>query len=95
MCHCVILGTVDDDLSLLEVGPLCHSRWLTLGCRILRYYVAQKTPSKNLKILAKFCILVYFPCWFLIKKNHKLTDGPKNYLTMVKLTQHFPPWNSS
>ena len=47
MCHCVMLGTVDDDLSPLEVGPLCHSRWLTLGCRILCYYVSQKTPSKN------------------------------------------------
>ena len=27
---------VDDDLAYLEVGPIVHSRWLTLGCRILR-----------------------------------------------------------
>ena len=88
--YCVMLGTVDEDLSLLEIGPLCHSRWLTLACRILHYYVSQKSPTKNLKTLAQFCILIYFSCWFLIKRNHKLTDGPKNYFTMIKLIQQFP-----
>ena len=33
----VMKGIVDTDLKYLEVGGLCHSRWLTLGCRILRY----------------------------------------------------------
>ena len=27
---------VDDDLAYVEVGPIVHSRWLTLGCRVLR-----------------------------------------------------------
>ena len=31
----IIHGALDPDLQLLEVDPLCHSRWLILGCRIL------------------------------------------------------------
>ena len=62
ICSCVMLGTEDDDLAKLECGPLCHSRWLTLACRILRYYISHKSTSKNLKDLAKFCILVE-PCY--------------------------------
>ena len=35
ICWALIHGNVDDDLAYLEVGPIVHSRWLTLGCRIL------------------------------------------------------------
>ena len=37
-----MLGSVDANLEFLKVGGLNHSRWLTLGCRILRFYVAQR-----------------------------------------------------
>ena len=37
MCSAVMLGSVDANLEFLEVGELNHSRWLTLGCRILRF----------------------------------------------------------
>ena len=47
MCQGVIKGIVDTDLKYLEVGGLCHSRWLTLGCRILRYYVFKSKSSRN------------------------------------------------
>ena len=36
ICWSIIHGTLDPDLQLPEAGPLCHSRWLTLCCRILR-----------------------------------------------------------
>ena len=32
MCWAIIQGNADDDLAYLEVGPVVHSRWLTLGC---------------------------------------------------------------
>ena len=41
ICWSIINEALDPDLQLLEVGPLCHLRWLTLGCRILRHYVSQ------------------------------------------------------
>ena len=59
ICWSIIHGTLDPDLQSLEVGPLCHSRWLTLGCRILRCYVSQNKPKLTL-VLTKLCIKVYF-----------------------------------
>ena len=63
----IINGSINDDLRLLEVGPVVHSRWLTLACRILRFYVSQNRPTKALILLTKFCILVYLPSFFEIK----------------------------
>ena len=82
-------GNVDKDLSLLEVGPLCHLRWLTLGCRLLQFYVSKKKPSSNLIILAEFCLKVYFPPWFLIKGRGTLIDGTRNLLFVVRAVSHF------
>ena len=55
------MGVVNSDLQYSKVGPIVHSRWLTLGCRILSYYVSVDDPSTNLETLANFCLQVYFP----------------------------------
>ena len=89
ICRSVISGEVSQDISLLEVGPVVHSRWLTLACRILRYYVSKESPSDNLVLLAKFCIHVYFPSWFDIKKHAKFTNGATNFLNMVHRINNF------
>ena len=66
--------------------------WLTLGCRLLRFYVTQENPSKSLVTLAEFCIKVYFPSWFLIKSRPTLTDGAKKFF-MVRTASQFPKVN--
>ena len=86
----VMLGSVACNLGFLELGGLNHSRWLTIECRILRFYVAQEKPTSNRSILAKFLIKVYFPGWFQIKFNNKITDGPKNYLNILTQVMGFP-----
>ena len=53
ICLAIITGNFDDDLQYLEVGPVVHSRWLTLNCRILRYYVSLDEPPQNLEILVR------------------------------------------
>ena len=68
ICRAIISGCVDDDLSKIKVGLLAHSRWLTLGCRVLRLYVSKQNPSLKLCLLASFCILVYFPAF-----SHKIS----------------------
>ena len=83
-------GSVKDGLSQLSIGPLAHSRWLTLGCRVLRLYVSKEKPSFNLCLLANFCILVYFPCYFYIKCHPKVTDGPSNLLKIFNSITKFP-----
>ena len=89
ICSAVMLGSVDANLEFLEVGGLNHPRWLTLGCRIFRFYVAQQKPTSNFT-LAEFLIKVYFPGWFQIKFKNKITEGPKNYLNILTQVMGFP-----
>ena len=84
ICRAVMAGSVDYDLQLLEVGPVVHSRWLTLANRILRLYVSLKNPPHNLFYLAEYCITVYFPTWFTIKLNSDLVYGSVNYFDLLK-----------
>ena len=72
MCWAIITGEVDEDLSHLQIGPLNHSRWLTLACRVLRFYVSQANPTKNLSLIVVFVIKVYFHSWFDIKNIKSL-----------------------
>ena len=65
-CTAVMVGDLRRDIELLEVGELFHSRWLTLGCRVVRFYISQEKPSENLKAITEFCIKVYFSSWFKI-----------------------------
>ena len=65
-CIAVMVGDLPRDIELLEVGELFHSRWLTLGCRVVRFYISQEKPSENLKAITEFCIKVYFSSWFKI-----------------------------
>ena len=80
ICWSIIHVALDPDLQLLEVGPLCHSRWMTLGCRILRYYVSQDKPNLTLVLLTKFCIKVNFPNFFEVEAKSLITDGPKKFI---------------
>ena len=81
---------MDCDLQYLKVGSIVHSRWLTLGCRILRYYVSVDDPSTNLETLAKFCLQVCFPSWFEIKPNSQLTCGAKSFFSLVQRILQVP-----
>ena len=90
ICSAVMLESVDVNLEFLEVGGLNHLRWLTLGLRILRFYVAREKPTSNLSTLAEFLIKVYFFGWFQIKFNNKITGGPRNYLDILTQVMGFP-----
>ena len=83
ICRAVTSGVVDEDLKQPQVGGLGHSRWLTLGCRILRFYISEHNPSNSLQAIAKYLVKVYFSCWFDIKQNNKLTEGSK-FFSMLK-----------
>ena len=85
----VMKGSVDTDLKYLEVGGLCHSRWLTLRCRILRYYVSKIKPPRNLQILAEYLVRIYFSWWFRIKLHHRITEGSKHFFYMLRLISNF------
>ena len=68
----------------MKVGPIAHLRWLTLGCRILRYYVSLDEPSPIVKVLVHFCLTVYFPTWFDNKLKYQITNGSKHLFSLLK-----------
>jgi len=71
ICLAVMSGYLDPDLQKLQIGLIVHSRWLTLACRILRFYTSTKQPSKSLVQLTNFCLKIYFPTWFNIYQKRK------------------------
>ena len=78
ICWSIIHGALDPDLQLLEVGPSSYSRWMTLGCRILRYHAYKDKPNLTLVRLTEFCIKVYFPNFLEVEAKSLITDGPTN-----------------
>ena len=90
ICRAITKGYVEADLALLEIGPVVHSRWLTIACRILRLYVSKVHPTNTLETLARFCMQIYFPTWFQIKSKSNITDGPKNLYDLYQRIQVFP-----
>ena len=87
----MIVGDVDRDMDMefLEVGPLYHARWLTLACQILRVYVSEVKPLKNLAIIAAFCINMYFFSWFEIKLHNSISEGSRNYHAVLDRVMKF------
>ena len=49
----------------------------------MRYYGSVKNPSKILIELAEFCINLYFPSWFEIKRCKTITSGAKIFFNMI------------
>lgn len=84
ICHAVSTGICPDKLSSKAPGNMSHARWLTTANRILRLYIAEKKPCKNLVKLAKYVSLVYAPTWFEIKKTKSCVEGSKLLHNMIK-----------
>ena len=75
----IVIGEWDDDLAMLQPGPLCHSRWLTLTQIMLCLYVRITRPILFCpRRLTTDVIMFYAPSWFRIKCHPLCTDGPKH-----------------
>ena len=53
-------------------------------------HVSQSKPSTNRKHLVQFCMEVYFPSWFEIKRKHTTVDGAKNFFNIVNRVTKLP-----
>jgi hypothetical protein len=82
-------GVLSNMLALLEIGPICESRWLTKACRLSRIWVSKHGLSKknvqNLRHIMEFVIGVYMPNWFNIKVKHSWVEGPRHVLYQLEL----------
>lgn len=85
ICHAIQSGKVDTSLANMKPGPMVFSRFVTTACRVLRYYVSNDRPSRNLITLASFIIQVYGPMWFSIKSEDSIAMGPKHLFKYIQL----------
>lgn len=93
MVHAIQSGIIPKDLVFLEVGPICHSRWLTTANRFLRLWIsvhglADEAVITNLKRIIEFIMGVYYPMWFRIKVQNDWLNGPRHVLTQLRLLRH-------
>ena len=85
-------GQLDQRTAKAQLGPLNHSRWLTLAVRILALYSRTVEPCMELKILANFVQQVYGPFWFEYKKAETFLEGPRILHKMAQsiVNMNFP-----
>ena len=90
LCKSLINGSLMKDLVGRALGPLCHSRWLTLGARILYHYMRTKNPCKKLVTLTEFVVRAYGAVWYRARQYPKGTDAPRHYFQWMQALKSFP-----
>jgi hypothetical protein len=88
MTQAVTSGECPQQLADCQPGPLAHSRWLTTASRILRLYVAEKTPSANLVTIVTYIVRVYTPMWFEIKTKPSCSDGARHVWKLISYSRY-------
>ncbi|GBN46111.1 hypothetical protein AVEN_160554-1 [Araneus ventricosus] len=67
ICEVINCWHCRGSLSKINRGKVCHSRWLRIANRILRFNVAHENSSEALLTLTTFIAKVYASMWFKIK----------------------------
>ena len=87
-------GKIDPRLRNLKPGPISHSRWLTLGCRLCRIYLSKHAfrgkIKANLYQLVFYVITNYAPSWFLIKSRSHFAEAANHLLFQIKRLRLLP-----
>ena len=74
---------VDEKWASWKIGPLYHSRWITLATRLLFLYTRKQNPSQKPTNIVKCIVQIYAPTWFPIKVSSKFADSPKILFTTI------------
>jgi len=82
-CRIVVTGQISPWVHR-KIGPLNHSRWLTLAIRLLCLYTRSDAPSTELRFIVNFIVNVYGPTWFAIKRSSCLKDMPQILFDVVR-----------
>lgn len=90
IANAVSRGFCSEDLANIKPGQIVHSRWLTKASRLLRLYVATKSPSENLKHLAEYIMKVYVPMYFNVKYYSSVIYGSALLGKFIRSTQYLP-----
>lgn len=89
ICQAIKTGVLPNRLAMLEIGPVCHSRWLTTSLRFCRIWVSNHGLTgenlENLRMIVNFIVSVYIPNWFNIKVKSNWIEGPRHVLYQLEL----------
>jgi hypothetical protein len=80
-------GNVDHKYAKWKIGPLNHSRWLTLAIRLLCIWTrGTYLPEMQDKLqqIIKFIVQVYAVSWFEIKLDNKFHNQQLYIFNMIK-----------
>ena len=78
--QCAKCATTGDGspVALRIHGQLNAARWYTAQSRLLRVYMAQQSPSRELTTLALYIVAVYVPTVMAIKFRPDLVEAPRH-----------------
>ena len=69
--NAILKGITRPELRFKKIGPHSHARWLNLVIRLCRMWCYEnylgESSLRNLKLIMKFVVGVYYPMWFNIK----------------------------
>ncbi|KAL5251758.1 hypothetical protein ACHWQZ_G014793 [Mnemiopsis leidyi] len=85
-------GTLPPELASTEIGPVCHSRWITFQSRILRLFMSSgvlKSVLPKLRKLAIYVLNIYFPMHMNIKYESSIVNGCVNLFKEISLIKKF------
>ncbi|GBN07279.1 hypothetical protein AVEN_58113-1 [Araneus ventricosus] len=69
ICEAINCSHCRESLWKINPGIVCHSRWLRIANRILKFNIAHENSSETLLTLTTFIAKVYAPMRFKIKKK--------------------------
>ena len=77
-------GECPDELARRQLGPFNHSRWGTLGERILFYYMTFLNPPMKVQRLANFTLKHYASPWFKLRVRWRITEASQVFFEMYQ-----------
>jgi hypothetical protein len=94
LLHAVRSGKSNTDIANIQIGPLNHSRFLTLAERCLYLYMCEhdlsEEDTEKLYKIVHFIMTNYGPMWFHIKIKPLLTDAPRHIFQQTQLLKLLP-----
>lgn len=93
----IVSGELNHDVLKQVIGPVNHSRWLTIASRLCRLWVSKHNMRRNslnyksLKVIVSYIVSVYAVMWFEIKCRPNILQGPHHVLKAVQLVEKYCP----
>ncbi|GBN76002.1 hypothetical protein AVEN_136304-1 [Araneus ventricosus] len=88
ICEAINCGHCRESLSKRNPGKVCHSRWLRIANRILRFNVARENSPEALLTLTTFIANVFVPMWLKVKTKPSVIYGAQQLHQSIVLAHY-------